>query len=108
VLFLAQYRRIFRLLSFCLVVVLNLLLLTDAVTNFNFDGYQLGYPFAILTFIDVLVVVGMLTVELVRKIPLAVKLNRYNLEQGLGFLSRGYNSMSQLQQNCIVFLKILL
>ena len=100
--------RIFRLICFAWVLVLNFIMLTDNVTSFSFGEYNQGGAFEIIAIINAMLVLCVVIVELLRRLPLAIKLNRYNLEQGVGFLSRGYASMSRLQQNIILVMKILL
>lgn len=46
-----------------------------------------------------------LVVTLIKNVPLVVQVQRYQLRQGVGFLSRGYNSFSPAQQRAVLILK---
>ena len=85
--FLGRYNDITKLLCYTIVVVQNVLLISDQIVSVYFNGVSNNFAFNILAFFNLFIALLILVVFLLRDLPLIVRLLKYDLSERVGLLS---------------------
>jgi hypothetical protein len=105
-LFLANYVEVLKIISYVIVIVNNMLLLTEAIYSTTLNVFSEDDLFEILTTINLIDSLLILIVFLIKDIPRIVKIYRYDLSQGLGYFGRNYNDKSPAYQSFLLGVKV--
>ena len=89
--FLGRYNNITKLICYTIVVVQNILLVTDQILSLSFGDINTELPFNILAMFNLTVAGMILMVFLMKDMPLLINIERYNLEEGRGYFGEGYS-----------------
>jgi cytochrome b subunit of formate dehydrogenase len=83
--FLGRYNNITKLICYTIVIVQNILLVTDQILSLSFEDINTELPFNILALFNLLMAATILMVFLMKDMPLLVNIERYNLREGRGY-----------------------